>query len=332
MVLATTMALAAPAGGAARLITRQVEGTAAWALQPMVTHAVTTGQSFSISCVSSTLCESGGYYIATNGTQHPLAEVWNGSSWSNQGAATPSGATIGYLAGMTCNAANACTAVGAYTGSAPEPLPLLLPLAERWNGTDWSVQSVASPAASSSIVLNSVACSTATACVAVGSYRQNSTDNQLPLAEVWNGTMWALKAPVDPTGANYTSLNSVSCTSSTACVAVGGFTGGAEADNTLAEVWNGASWKIQTTPNVAGANIDLLYGVQCTKASACTAIGASEVGSATGTLAERWNGTSWKVQPTPTPAGAGYAGGSVSCASASSCTAVWRGLVPIPFS
>jgi len=331
IVLATTLALAAPAGGAARPIAHQVGGTAAWALQRMVTPAVTTGQSFSVSCVSSSLCESGGYYIAKNGMQRPLAEVWNGTSWSNQGAVTPSGATIGYFAGMTCTAANSCTAVGGYTGSAPEYLPILLPLAERWNGIEWSVQSVSSPANSSEIVLNSVACSTATACVAVGSYHQNSssTDLQLPLAEVWNGSTWALEAPVDPTGADYTSLNSVSCTSSTACTAVGGFTSGYEADNTLAEVWNGASWKIQTTPNVSGANIDLLYGVKCTKASACIAVGASQAGSATGTLAERWNGTTWKVQPTPTPAGAGYAGASVSCVSASSCTAVWRGSVPV---
>jgi hypothetical protein len=42
---------------------------------------------------------------------------------------------------------------------------------------------------------------------------------------------------------------------------------------TLAERWNGTSWKTQTTPNPAGAGYSQLNGVSCTSASACTAVG-----------------------------------------------------------
>ena len=67
----------------------------------------------------------------------------------------------------------------------------------------------------------------------------------------------------------------------------------------------GLSWKIQPTPNPSGATFSYLNGVSCTAATACIAVGYSR--NSTGTdlaLAERWNGSSWRIQPTPNPAGA----------------------------
>jgi hypothetical protein len=164
--------------------------------------------------------------------------------------------------------------------------------------------------------------------MAVGSYIDKNTGNRLPLAELWNGTAWAIQSPVNP-AASQTSLTSVSCTAANRCVAVGGFTTGFELDHTLAESWNGSTWKIQTTADVSGASVELLYSVQCAKANACTAVGASQTGSVYQTLAERWNGTAWTIQTTPTPPGTVDGGAAVSCASLTSCTAVWQGSTPI---
>jgi hypothetical protein len=89
------------------------------------------------------------------------------------------------------------------------------------------------------------------------------------------------------------SLNGVSCSSATACIAVGSTSTG-----TLAERWNGMQWAVQPTPDVAGAS---LSSVSCSSATACTAVG-DVLSSASGnrvTLAERWNGTTWAIQPTP---------------------------------
>jgi hypothetical protein len=102
------------------------------------------------------------------------------------------------------------------------------------------------------------------------------------------------------------------------------------------------SWAIQHTrnpPNGRGACAapavmscaDYLTGVSCVSARTCTAVGWYPFGEAPGaggsgphrTLAERWNGTNWAVQATPTPRVAG--GGDligVSCVSARACTAV----------
>jgi hypothetical protein len=57
--------------------------------------------------------------------------------------------------------------------------------------------------------------------------------------------------------------------------------------------------------------------VACIGPSECIAAGGSDQG----TLAERWNGTGWKIQPTPSPPGnQGLSG--VACSGPVSCTAV----------
>jgi hypothetical protein len=82
------------------------------------------------------------------------------------------------------------------------------------------------------------------------------------------------------------------------------------------------SWKLQPPLN-PGTN-DHLYGVSCSAATACTAVGTyDKTATIRATLVERWNGTSWKGQPSPNPAGATnteFLG--VSCASATACIAV----------
>ena len=91
---------------------------------------------------------------------------------------------------------------------------------------------------------------------------------------------------------------------------------------TLAEVWNGRVWKIESTPNIADAYASGLWSVSCTRATTCTAVGY-EGGL---TLAEAWNGKSWKIQRTPNLAGASanefY---SVSCVHSGTCVAVATG-------
>ncbi len=75
---------------------------------------------------------------------------------------------------------------------------------------------------------------------------------------------------------------------------------------------------LAVTPAVPGAGDPDggLYGVSCTAADQCTAVGRAG-GTA---LAERWDGSTWTVQPTASPASQKllYA---VSCPSASTCTA-----------
>jgi hypothetical protein len=69
------------------------------------------------------------------------------------------------------------------------------------------------------------------------------------------------------------SLNGVSCTSPTACTAVGTYANSA-ADKTLAESWNGTSWSILPSPNAGLPDaLNVLNGVSCVSTTACTAAG-----------------------------------------------------------
>jgi hypothetical protein len=80
------------------------------------------------------------------------------------------------FAGVACPTIDNCTAVGNYdSGNANGDF---LALADRWNGTRWSVQQAASPVGAFYSALRSVACPTPRTCIAVGdSTRYNSQTN-----------------------------------------------------------------------------------------------------------------------------------------------------------
>jgi hypothetical protein len=181
----------------------------------------------------------------------------------------------------------------------------------------WAVQTTANPGSSN--FLDGVSC-TGTSCVAVGS----SYDGKWhALAERFSGRSWSAQAAQTPAGAQDTLLQGDSCTSSNSCVAVGSYTnsGGARA---LTEHWDGVTWSTDAAPTPTRASGDELYAVSCPSATDCTAVGdyLDRSGSYR-PLAERWNGTSWAVQPTPAlPHGAQGRLFGVSCPRASTCLAV----------
>ena len=269
-------------------------------------------QLLGVSCPAARTCTAVGFSINSAGNDVPLAERWNGTSWKIQPVPNPAGATGTQLSGVSCSAANACTAVG----TAPNAT-----LAERWNGTSWRIQATPNPPGAFFAQLSSVSCPTASTCTAVGHY-SNTAGAAFTLAERWNGTSWRIQATPNPAGTLGTALNGVSCSSASACTAVGGYAAnGSSTSLTLAERWNGMSWRIQATPNPAGSLGTGLNGVSCSSASACTAVGSSITASPQqdAPLAERWDGTSWRIQTPPNPGNSVLAG--LSCPSQSSCTA-----------
>ncbi len=113
--------------------------------------------------------------------------------------------------------------------------------------------------------------------------------------------------------------SSVSCVTSTYCMAVGsGFLfGGAY----YAELWNGATWSPVTLPSTGGAAPSLAQ-VSCVSASFCVAVGTTDLGSSgAATLIEQWNGTAWTIVP-GTPAATTALLGGVACTSTTYCLAV----------
>lgn len=70
---------------------------------------------------------------------------------------------------------------------------------------------------------------------------------------------------------------------------------------TLIEHWNGASWNIVNSPNIAGAN-DQLNAVVALSNKNAWAVGEYTIGTGWDqTLIEHWNGTSWSIVSSPGP-------------------------------
>jgi len=200
-----------------------------------------TGDSFlsGVSCTSATACTAVGATAFTG-----LAERWNGATWAVQPTASLAGAE---LLGVSCTSARACTAAG---GSHPGDQ---VTLAARWNGVRWAVQPTpGNPAGFVANSLNGVSCTSARACVAVGSWSSRTNSFQAPVAERWNGRRWSLQAALrDPAGTISSFLTAVSCTSARSCTAVGASATSLNDDAPLAEHWNGRRWAIQRVPNPA---------------------------------------------------------------------------------
>lgn len=266
-------------------------------------------------CVTATACEAVGYYFAGGGGG-VLAEVWNGTSWRIQTAPEPAGATSSELTSVACTAANACTAVGFYFGPTASGA-----LSETWNGTGWKLRLMPNPSNGFNVSVYGVSCPAANACTAVGSYF--TPTGQQTLAETWNGRTWRIDAIPTPNSGGPVTLDGVSCSAATACMAVGNYFDPVAGQVPLAESWNGTSWQIDPVPVPSGAVASALFGISCTAANACTAggghINQSQIGV---TLVETWDGTNWTIEPTPNPAGALFATlYGMSCGSGH-CTAV----------
>jgi hypothetical protein len=286
-------------GGVPAALAELWNGTA-WTISPTLSPGSADSLQ-GVSCPSATSCTAVGWQ-QTGTVIVPLAEAWNGTSWSVQPTPAVPGASS-YLEGVSCTSAAWCVAAGY---SVPTSTSTSTTLIEAWNGTAWRTVPSPNPSTTTNQLL-AVSCTSATACTAAGDYVPATPGIRVPLAELWNGSVWAAQKPAYPTGASYALFDGVSCVSTATCTAVGYYEGSSGATLTLAERRLAHSpWSIQTTTNPSPSPdlVNYLLGVSCASSSACTAVGAYESGTPGSflTLAERWTGgTTWRTQSTPSP-------------------------------
>jgi hypothetical protein len=275
----------------------------AWSTEqtPSSTASGWAGWLSAVSCASTGACVAVGLSYSDVSRPYPLAERWDGSSWSIE--RIPHLGDAEALDGVSCASSTDCIAVGYGRSS----------VATHWNGTRWSAQNIhfGDPGARPN-ALASVSC-TLGSCAAVGWDNvglcgEDDYNNyySVPVLGFWTNRNWSLRRHPDLVCSNggndhggYT-LDGVSCTSSTACTAVG----------TGVYRWDGGRWSAQPAP--IGA--DELSGVSCTSTSACTAVGPNIY---------TWSGLHWSSVRIPRPAHVTTAAlSSVSCMSPESCVAV----------
>jgi hypothetical protein len=291
-----------------------------WTIQPTPMrgqHSNGTPSSLSsVSCFSTSSCIASGQGVNRRGYIVPLADVWNGTAWGHMLIPNPTNSVDSEILGMSCLSATSCLAVG--FGTYPTASITEKPIAERWDGSVWTVQVGVVPVGSSRALFNSVSCISTTQCSVVGEYSSpGSSTPDTALAEVWIfGSGWHRHPVPSPSGATAASLNSVVCSAASACTAVGYYVSSTSQVLPLVETWNGRVWTAQSAPGTGQLN-----ALACTGAAPCMAVGcdSSTIGCAGGPpLVELWDGTSWTLGPAPDGT---YLQG-VSCSSGTTCTAV----------
>jgi hypothetical protein len=230
-----------------------------------------------------------------------VALHWNGRSWTR--VRTPALKGSGYLSGVAATSAGNAWTVG-QVGPAPGSNSPAGPLVEHWNGRQWTVQrSQPLPGGGQ---FSAVAALSAANAWAVGSAGAQT------LVEHWNGTSWSRWASPNVPGALASSFNSVTVIAANNAWAVGTavmpsatISGGIK--TTLTAFWNGRRWLLVASPNVAGAAE--LFGVTASWTHNIWAVGDYNPEPACQgdgcdpalTLIMHWNGTRWKVVPSPNP-------------------------------
>ena len=261
-----------------------------------------------------------------------LAEHWNGSSWSIMPTPNPVGSGIqAQLLGVTALSSNNVWAVGFSTSLTTD----YATLAEHWDGSAWSIVPTPNPPGVPTVSLNAVAAVSASDIWAVGGNPPSQSGySSQALLEHWNGSTWSIVAAPPSTAtwfassrfglAAVTSTNvwaigsfdsfhwdgtawsvvqgaqstaAASAAGATSVWAVGTYTDnsyGYYATYTLAYLWNGSSWSQSST--VTPTFLDTFQGVSARASNDVWAVGTT---SRTSTLTEHWDGSSWKVEPSP---------------------------------
>jgi hypothetical protein len=175
--------------------------------------------------------------------------------------------------------------------------------------------------------LGAVTCISEHACVAAGNFGFASGVSA-PLVAREVGSKWLASRLPRPLWAEHSSLEGISCTSRTACMAVGSFFTWRQASIPLVERWNGARWQRLRLTTSAGETGASLNDVSCSAATSCTAVGESDTVGSTSMLIERWNGQTWSRQPLRALASSQL--GGVVCLTGRSCLAVGTAMTPLP--
>lgn len=291
-----------------------VTGIATLAIGTSSALAATHDDSLSgVSCIGPSSCVAVGLYQRNN-VQYALAEHWNGHTWSL--LTVPNNAQS-YLSAVSCTAATSCWAMGNPNNGI-----------EQLQGTKW--KAVATPGITG--LMYGISCSnTPEGCTAVGTEYVPMGDWGA-VTEQWNkpGAWYASGSVSSSTTNPYNTLNGVSCTNSSNCMAVGtqeyivSFNGSniVWGYEPLVGAWDGSGWTSLTAPSV-GTDSGL-NAVSCDTPTDCLAVGYN----GTAALVEQWNGSAWSIVSSPGTAaltGVSCVSSTFSAAVGDASLAKWNG-------
>ena len=272
-----------PSSGVKQTMTEHWNGTS-WSVVPSPNVGPSANQLNGVAVVAANDIWAVGTSTSSSGVFQTLTEHWDGTSWNV--VSSPNLGTLGSsFNSVAAVSAKDIWAVGSFNGAGRT-------LIEHWNGATWSV--VSSPSVGTlTNLLTQVAIVSASDVWAVG-YLTSCTGACVTqtLTENWNGTSWnVVPSPnVDPSS---NVLSGVAVVAGNDVWAVGSSGGISNPTQTLTEHWNGTSWSVVPSANVASSS-NGLGAVAVVAANDIWAVGASTLNFSE-TLIEHWNGSNWQV-------------------------------------
>jgi hypothetical protein len=248
-----------------------------------------------------------GTFTNSQAVNKPLAEHWNGSTWTMETVPLPAGQTSATLSGVDDLSSTNAWAVGTINSSQS------LTLIEHWNGTSWSVVASPNPVTGTpgdGDGLTAIAGTGPNDLWAAGTdvteVASGGGEIQL-LFEHWNGTTWT--AVASPAGDGGGVASAITAVNPDDFWTVGSFEGGGS--NDLAAHWNGTKWSIMSVPNITTpttGGLNHLTGVSADGpddvwASGYAADTSNSNFNVPGLL--HWNGTTWTAAKVPNLGGEG---------------------------
>jgi hypothetical protein len=204
-----------------------------------------------LTCASPSRCVATGIYNATSGLQQGFLLTGSGTTWQATKAPVPPGTTSGsLLSAVTCPTRTACVAVGAYNADSGKPRGLIV----TGSGTAWHAAGAPlPPGAKNGLVLDSVACPSATKCVATGT---DGLGSEAGLVTGY-GSKWTTVSSPLPAGADASIadkfLYQVACPTASACVTFGQYADKAGNGHIMMVTGSGSTWKATEAPLPANA-------------------------------------------------------------------------------
>ncbi|HEV2360963.1 MAG TPA: hypothetical protein VGS21_04615, partial [Acidimicrobiales bacterium] len=279
-----------------------------WTIQSAPQPAGTAAaQLVGVSCTSTSSCDAVGSSTSGSATA-ALLETLSAGTWSIASLPLPSGTTTSSLGGVSCPTAGFCVVAGtASPGSGQNAL------AETWNGTSWTIQTIPSPPGATATSLDAVSCSSPTACFVVGAHQ----------ADRFNGTSWkSLYVPTPGPHTGLTDLTGVACPVATRCYSAGFYyVDGVE--TAITEIWNGAKWAADGPAITASNDSSGMSAIACSDDTLCASVGWYHDPTNGNQLLIDSFELRWQQQTVTAPSGAIASNmTAVSCTSPTACMAV----------
>jgi hypothetical protein len=275
-----------------------------------------------VSCKAATNCLVIGEFGDKTGNIHPAAWTWNGTVLTPVAAPPmPGGTELSTLNAVSCVAVNSCVAIGTAFGATST-----VQIIWTWNGKTWARKTATAGAKGTQTELSAAHCFSLTFCVVAGTVDTVSSTSltETLLLATWNGKAFTPQK-AGAVNLDFGIATDVWCLSPSHCVMTGvNFgTGKTTTMSGFAEVWNGVTWTATKWAGPKGSTLAGLFGVSCTSATSCIAVGAAGTQKVMHVAALSFNGTKWSVLKVPS-VGTGLVSDfeGVSCPKTADCVAI----------